>query len=329
MDPNTAMETFGESAKAVTKIGQIIERFIGPYCTRKQADADAYADKKKLQTIRDNPDMDIVYVDGKLNVKQRTPEALAFRATKRLDAEAIRQQNNIENVLECAIQEISQVNSVSDEPVDDDWITRFFSIVKDISNQEMQYVWGKILAGEISSPKSFSLRTLETLRNISSDEAKLFQKIIPLIVYSEQDYFITSEDKILSNYNIPFSEILSLDECGLINSTGNVLLTFSFTSNNEEFIFSDEFMIVVSICNKNASNISTGIYSLTKAGQELYKILPHDSNKEYMCEFAECIFEENKPSVKLSVHYRISDSKNTNIYSEKPIVLYGEETITN
>ena len=55
MDPNTAMETIGAGAKAATKLGEIVEKVFGPRWTRKQADADAYSDQRKLQTIRENP----------------------------------------------------------------------------------------------------------------------------------------------------------------------------------------------------------------------------------------------------------------------------------
>ena len=191
MDPNTAMETMGAGAKAATKLGEIVEKVFGPRWTRKQADADAYSDQRKLQTIRENPDMEIVYVNGQLNARERTPEALAYRAGQRMLSDAIREENNIENVLEAASKELPQIEGVSDEPVDDDWITRFFTIVKDISNEEMQYVWGKILAGEIASPNSFSLKTLDTLRNISAADAQAFQRLMPLVVRHGSVHFIT------------------------------------------------------------------------------------------------------------------------------------------
>ena len=67
MDPETIMETTKECSKAVSKLGGIIEKFFGPRWTKKQADADEYADQKKIDIIRKNPDMNISYADGKLN----------------------------------------------------------------------------------------------------------------------------------------------------------------------------------------------------------------------------------------------------------------------
>lgn len=52
MDPETIMETTKECSKAVSKLGGIIEKFFGPRWTKKQADADEYADQKKIDIIR-------------------------------------------------------------------------------------------------------------------------------------------------------------------------------------------------------------------------------------------------------------------------------------
>ena len=80
MDPNSTLEAVGESAKALTKLQEILLKVFGPTFTKRQAEADAYADARKLKTIRDNPDMEIVYANGQMNARQRTSEALAFRA---------------------------------------------------------------------------------------------------------------------------------------------------------------------------------------------------------------------------------------------------------
>lgn len=328
MDPNTAMETIGAGAKAATKLGEIIEKVFGPRWTRKQADADAYSDQRKLQTIRQNPDMEIVYVNGQLNARERSPEALAHRAGQRMLADAIREENNIENVLEAASRELPQVESVSDEPVDDDWITRFFTIVKDISNEEMQYVWGKILAGEIASPRSFSLKTLDTLRNISAADAQAFQRLIPLIVRYGGVYFISSENEILTKYGSSFSDVLTLDECGLVNSSGTLSLNFQVSKSEKDFIFGAESLIAIQGLKEESVKVSTGIHSLTKAGKELYRILAHSSNEQYMSDFAQHIFEKNKLKVKTSLHKIVTLIQTAEgdqfQYTATPIVSYSE-----
>ena len=79
---------------------------------------------------------------------------------------------------------------MSSDNVDEDWITRFFNIVEDISNEQMQNLWGRILSGEIKQPSTYFLRTLEILRNISPSEAEIFRKVAELALKSEGKSFI-------------------------------------------------------------------------------------------------------------------------------------------
>ena len=49
---------------------------------------------------------------------------------------------------------------------------RFFDAVSSVSNEDMQGLWAKVLAGEIQQQGQFSLRTIEALRNMTPLEAK-------------------------------------------------------------------------------------------------------------------------------------------------------------
>ena len=48
---------------------------------------------------------------------------------------------------------------VADIDVDPDWFQFYCELVQNISTHSMQKLWAKILAGEISNPGSFSLKT--------------------------------------------------------------------------------------------------------------------------------------------------------------------------
>lgn len=326
MDPQTTMEAIAEGAKATTKLGEIFEKFMNPRWTKKQADADAYADEKKLQTIRDNPDMEIMYVDGKMHARERTPEALAYRAQQRQLTESIRQEQNLENVLGVAANEVRCLDdsAVSDNPVDDDWITRLFQIVKDVNSEEMQFVWGKILAGEIEQPGSFSLRTLDVIRNITKQDAEVFQKIVPLVMQTAGSQFISSSSDILSQFGISYESILRLDECGLLNSSGMLSINLYVTNHKDASVYNKETLIHIIGTDAEEIKISFGVHALTRAGSELYKILDFTANNEYSSAFAEEIFKGNKKA-KISVHKINFFSGDTINYRLAPLKTFGVE----
>ncbi|MBR2929459.1 MAG: DUF2806 domain-containing protein [Oscillospiraceae bacterium] len=319
MDPNTAMEAAAESAKAIAKFQEIIQKIFNPKWTRAQTDADMDANERKLQMIRDNPDMDIVFVGDEMHVRKSTPEELAARARQRMLVDAVRQETNIEKVLEVAAKELPTAEAVSDEPVDADWITRFFDIIKDISNEEMQYVWGKILAGEISMPNSFSLRTLEIIRNLSRQEAEAFQKILPYTLRLNEKMFVISDTDILKKYGIRFGSILVLDECGLISSDSMISLNVEITDTDPEVLFSKNRVAVLKGVSPNQAKLSFGVFSLTRVGKELATALEYESNDNYFDDVAEMVFEQNRDNVVISVH-GINQIFETDIsYTDQPI----------
>lgn len=291
MDTNTAMETAKESAKALTKFQEIVEKCFNPHWTKKQNDADIEADEKRIKLIRDNQDMEITYINGQMSARQRTPEELAQRAEQRMLAESVRQEKNLENVIEIASADLLLENEVVDETVDDDWITRLFNIAKDVSSTEMQYVWGKILAGEIKRPGSFSLRTLNAIRNLSQKEAKIFQKILPLIIEGDGDYFITSKSSIYNKYDVTYDDIMLLDECGLIVSDG--MISSTITISTDSIIMHNKDLALLAVDVKDQKSFTFGLHSLTNAGKELLSILDYESNDMFFVNFAKYFSEEN------------------------------------
>ena len=325
MDPNLAMETATEGAKAVTKFQEILQKIFGPQWTKNQADADAYADEKKLKTIRENSDMDIKYVDGKMSACKKTPEALAYRAERRMTEDSIRQEKNLEDIFEITSQEIQQEENVSDTPVDDDWLSRFLNIAKDVNSQGMRYIWAKILSGEIKKPGSFSLRTLETIRNMTKEEAEIFQKIMPLVVNIGEVLLVTSKSNILNKHNITYDSILALDECGLINSARDLTFGVMVAKNRQAIIHTQERMVNIIGTNDKDTEISIDCYPVTKAGKELYGILDHIVDNEYLVDLASDVYTKNRGKAIISIYAIDSISGNTINYKEDPIITFGED----
>lgn len=301
IDPNTAMSAAGEGAKAISKFEEIVQKLFGPRWTKKQADADAYADEKKLQTIRNNPDMEIIYLNGQMSARERTPEALAFRAGQRQLAELTREQDNLEKVLEIAGEQLQFAEDVSDEPVDGDWLARFFNISKDIGTAEMQFIWGKILAGEIVNPGNFSLRTLETIRNISADEAQIFELILPYVVSSGAARFIPTNAVIDKENEILYGHIMQMDECGLINSGSVTTLGFKVPPKCENVPILDIGKEVLLISNPVEIEFSADlpVYPLTRSAIELMKILAYVPNKESFYKWADWIHSSHCPCTRM------------------------------
>ena len=133
--------------------------------------------------------------------------------------------NNFLMIAEKADKEYSKIpHDEKTEPFNFDWFMRFYDAVGSISDEQMQDIWAKILAGEINKPNTYSLRTIETLKNVSQQEALLFGKISSHCICSGSNQFLPHYDKYLENSQISFSEVLHLSELGLINSDSMLVL---------------------------------------------------------------------------------------------------------
>ena len=98
----------------------------------------------------------------------RTYAPVSFQEAKR--------QHNTEGIIRRTIEELKDEQEVPTERPDADWISRFFRIAEDVTTERMQLLWGRVLAGELKRPGTFSLRTLEVLRNMTQAEAELFRR---------------------------------------------------------------------------------------------------------------------------------------------------------
>ena len=110
---------------------------------------------------------------------------LKQRAAARLTNTETRRQQNIESIVEKASQSLPE--QCSETPVDQDWMAAFFDCCKDVGNDDVQKMWGKLLSGEVAEPGSYSRRALDALRLMSRLEASLF-KIIGFRVWKLDDW---------------------------------------------------------------------------------------------------------------------------------------------
>lgn len=236
----------------------------------------------------DEPHVEWVLEDG--TEIQRVPvDPLPQRALARLNFQEAKRQTNVEQVVSHAYNERVPDAAVSDEPVDPDIVARIFGTVQDVSNGDMQKLWGKLLAGEIARPGSFSLRTLDVLRNLSVEEARLFARFCGYRT-KQSRILLPMESDFDLEARIMASGPRKLVECGLLREEGKSKLI------DEESLYPNEIHLVyrkktltVFRGDYHTANMSLLAYSLTSVGRELAKLGPPDEDESYirdMCERA-------------------------------------------
>lgn len=288
---------------ALQKLYSCVSKGLGPVVIpkdvrnilgRQVAQIEMFNDKKEII----NEISDLSY-NEQLSVIEA--QELYERTCSRLLHQEIKKQENIENIINSAkdILEKEQEDSISSKDVNEDWLMRFFNSVQDISDEKMQLLWGKILAGEVKQPNSFSLRSLDAMTKMSKDEAQLFEKLSSYIINFSGTYAILNDDDLNKKYSIPYGQILALDECGIIDSSAMMSINYKINQKKDWKIVYNSQLLIASA--KDERILGVQIFKLTRIGIELLKIVGCHYNDDYFGEVAKILARENK-EVSFSLH---------------------------
>ncbi|WP_284427561.1 DUF2806 domain-containing protein, partial [Acidovorax sp. SUPP1855] len=159
------------------------------------------------------------------------------RGSHKAALKMIGQRRNVEKAFEVAVQELavptidSGTSSQVVDEISDDWLNEFESLAAKMSTEKMQNLFGKILAGEIRKPKSFSVRTITLMAQLDNDAAELFLRLCSMAVALKTpsetlDVRVltlggSAGQNDLAKYGLAFNKLTLLEEYGLIISDYN------------------------------------------------------------------------------------------------------------
>lgn len=200
-----------------------------------------------------------------------------------------RQHENIQSITQKAIDILP--DTVEDKPVDEDWIAHFFEDCKNVSNEQMQILWGRLLAGEISKPGSFSGRTLDFIKSMSTEEAEIFTSFCRFVlIHHEESFpfrieFDDIRDYLKKNVN-DYKYWQHLDDIGLTHS-GICSSDDKFMSRLHIDYFDREFIMLPSDETGKRLKPLFCYHRFALIGNELYKIANPKPDYEYIDLFIE------------------------------------------
>lgn len=185
------------------------------------------------------------------------------------------------------------------EPIPtDDWLNVFEDEAAKMSSEQMQTLFGKILAAEIRKPKTYSIKTLKIIAQLDNEAAELFVRLCSLSVSLKLSDKVLSDVRVISlngnaahnsleKYGLSFDALNILFEYGLIISDYNSHLDYrgAIALNNavECIIFRHgQNLGLGSIQPITARpNLSLDGVAFTIAGRELFPIVDVVPMKEY------------------------------------------------
>lgn len=145
---------------------------------------------------------------------------LQDRAAVRLLAQEIQRQGNRESIaLESAKEfkeTIEGIGGDTPDPLDVEWVDRFWRLAQDITDADMQAVWGRILARQTTGRGKYSARCLETISLLSREEISHLERIAKFLWSATREgqpsYFILCRAKPDSNEQLPAELSASIND---------------------------------------------------------------------------------------------------------------------
>lgn len=251
----------------------------------------------------------------------------AHSAVKKYGQKILREQINIDKTCEVAADQIKHDIGTSKKELDesketssinDDWLNNFEKEASLKSTEEMQLLFGRILAGEIQQPNSFSIKTVKLLANLDNRVAELFQSFCSLCIsvgFKDEifDARVLSLDgnagaNCLKDYGLSFAQLNLLHEYGLIISDYNsyydynmcvadkdrkIQLYFKYQNQNKAFsLINDQIVAVQSRFHGVA---------LSNSGRELLTIVDIEPNDQYTSKLQEYFKSQNLEMVEVII----------------------------
>ncbi len=139
-----------------------------------------------------------------------------------LQAESLkmgRQYNNLaKTLLKAAPMIAAPVNNIADG---NDAFWGLLEHSKEISNEGMQELIAKIIAGEYNAPGTYSMSTLQILKMLGKSELELFERTASLMINDSQipqDIFSSSESsrELTAKCGVDFGKLQLLQSLGLV-----------------------------------------------------------------------------------------------------------------
>ena len=231
------------------------------------------------------------------------PESFEDLAREGFLRDQLRKEVNIaQAVLHAEAELEDEVDPPQGNDIDDDWLFSWRDSAASTSDEQLQCLWGRILAGEMRSPGTFSLRTMSLLRLISKEDAELVAKIA--LYYSDPLNVIPMIPELVNGDELKWSDLLHGQELGLISGVGDNGLVISRPSARND---SYEATIVthgaaVRVFSENPNKkLELRIVAVTRVGAELFKLCPERKGSSWAKLIASAI--KNDRSFKVSINF--------------------------
>jgi len=244
--------------------------------------------------------------------------AVVEAAARQTIEDSVRRQVNVAHAIAHAEETLrDDPQPPPDRKVDDDWLYRWRDYAGDVSADTMQHLWGKILAGELKAPGSFSLRTLDFLRNLSQDEAQAIERLSRFAI---ENIIWRAEKNLLEEYGLPFSTLLALQDLGVLSGVESLGLETTWkSSDSAKFVkaLRSNGKVLLVRHDDAKKELKLQVYLITAIGRQILRLGSFEPQMDYLRKVGEKMLSQGF-SVAVADFVQVSSTEGR-FFNEKAI----------
>ena len=250
--------------------------------------------RRGSQSVEDTTDARTIVAKGLAEEALRQAKndpVIMQAATEVYLPEAVRKVTNRANTTAIAAEEISRSGNDGSKaaPPDDDWMNAFMRFSEGASSERLQLLFGKILAGEICTPGSFSPSTLRMVSELTQAVAKDFEWLWAMD-FGKGAHYSDALDK-----SPGWPKLCRLRDAGLVSPQNSIIsqpktdLQAAIGGGNVRLLF------VMS----SPGTFRLQFVTFTQTGQELGSLLPAPDHAANLRSIAELLSKKHMLSITL------------------------------
>lgn len=200
----------GKLPETAAKLLEVSSEAVGGLCRpwqiRRVAQAEADADRIKA----------VAAVQTRIEITD-----LHKRALERFVAEEAQRQANMEAIALKALPQVSE--SARPSEMARDWVVNFFEQCRLISDEHMQEMWARALAGEAEKPGRYSKRTINLLASFDRYDVETFRNLCRFVWHIEKEpipVVYDPDNQIYGSAGITFGKLQHLSDISLVSVRG-------------------------------------------------------------------------------------------------------------
>ena len=232
--------------------------------------------------------------------------------------QTIKKFKNQSKVAELALANAPEGTDFSERSgVNEEWFDRFMDSAGFVSSEDVQLIWGKILAKEFENPGSTPSNMIRILTEITPTYAHAFRKICSMkttiIGIDENDnpqnatqrVFVpySENEEALNKIGLTFSMLNELETFGLIKF--NSLSGYAAVGYNQKIVLIHANTNTIAINEHEKNKVPIGNVMLTSTGECLMNITPTDTILHYDDMVRKYIQNNNTTKIVENAEYQV------------------------